>query len=200
MKKIPTLFIREFENHSVVNILPEVTPGMEWVLDGDGQATVKIDGSCCAIINGELYKRYDAKHGKKPPEGAIPCCDPDPVTGHWPHWVKVDPDRPSDKWFWEAYQNTFVRDLGADNDSLIADWTYEAIGKHFNGNPYGLDVDVLVPHAEDEITVKRTFDGIKQYLTDHYIEGIVFWKDGEPQCKIKRSDFCLECNSKGNNT
>lgn len=27
------------------------------------------------------------------------------------------------------------------------------------------------------------------YLSEHYIEGIVFWKDGEPKCKIKRSDF-----------
>lgn len=23
-------------------------------------------------------------------KGAIPCDEPDPVTGHWPHWVKVD--------------------------------------------------------------------------------------------------------------
>ncbi len=29
---------------------------------------------------------------------------------------------------------------------------------------------------------------------EHYIEGIVFWKDGEPRCKIKRSDFGLEWN------
>ena len=26
----------------------------------------------------------------------------------------------------------------------------------------------------------------------HNIEGLVFWKDGEPQCKIKRSDFGFE--------
>lgn len=29
MKKIPTLFKREFANHKVVKVLPEVTPGME---------------------------------------------------------------------------------------------------------------------------------------------------------------------------
>ena len=71
MKKIPTLFKREFEGHNIVNILPEVTEGMEWVLNGEGTATVKIDGACCAIINGEFYKRYDAKKGKSVPEGAI---------------------------------------------------------------------------------------------------------------------------------
>ncbi len=38
----------------------------------------------------------------------------------------------------------------------------------------------------------ETFEGIKQYLTDNNIEGIVFWLDGEPKCKIKRSDFGLK--------
>lgn len=65
MKKIPTLFERAYEKHKVVGCLPNVTAGMEWVLAGEGIATVKIDGSCCAIINGEFYKRYDAKKGKK---------------------------------------------------------------------------------------------------------------------------------------
>ena len=35
----------------------------------------------------------------------------------------------------------------------------------------------------------RTFEGLRDYLREHEIEGIVFWKDGEPRCKIKRSDF-----------
>ena len=84
MKKIPTLFTRIYENHKIVGIKNEITPGCERAFY-QGIATVKFDGSCCAIINDELYKRYDAKKGKQPPVGAIPCCDPDPVTGHWPH-------------------------------------------------------------------------------------------------------------------
>lgn len=81
MKKIPTLFERDFENHKVVNVRPVLTsPDLQWVLDGEGEATVKIDGTCCAVIDGVFYKRYDAKQGKTPPAGAIPCCDPDPVT------------------------------------------------------------------------------------------------------------------------
>lgn len=59
-------------------------------------ATEKLDGSCCAIINGEFYKRYDAKRGKTPPEEAIPCCEPDAITSHWPHWVKVNPEDKGD--------------------------------------------------------------------------------------------------------
>lgn len=98
MRKIPTLFERIFEKHKKVGILPNITPGMEWVIAGEGVATEKMDGSCCAIIDGIFYKRYDAKKGKVPPEGAIPCCEPNEVTGHWPHWVKVDSDDRGDMW------------------------------------------------------------------------------------------------------
>lgn len=182
MKKIPTLFKREFDEktHKIINILPEVTEGMEWVLNGEGTATVKIDGSCCAIINGEFYKRYDAKKGKPVPDGAIKCQEEaDPITGHLPCWVKVDSNDPADKWFVNAYNNT----------PSYGDGTYEAVGVHFQGNPYGLSSDILEPHGAKVIEVERTFEGIKKYLEENYIEGIVFWKDGEPKCKIKRSDF-----------
>lgn len=185
MKKIPTLFEREYANHRVVGIKPNVTEGMEWVIGGEGIATVKIDGSCCAIINGEFYKRYDAKKGKKVPEGAIPCCEPDAVTGHHPHWVKVDENNPADKWFVIAYQNTDSR----------ADGTYEAIGIHFQGNPYGLDCDILVKHGQEIVEIGRSFEAIEEWLRTHNEEGIVFWKDGEPKCKIKRSDFGFSWNA-----
>ena len=126
MKKIPTLFVREFENHRVVKVLPEVTPGFEWVLRGEGTPTVKIDGACCAIIDGKFYKRYDAKKDKRgnlkiPPSGAIPCCDPDPVTGHWPHWVLVDENDPADKWFVEA-RNSMIRPLPVRMESRKIFW------------------------------------------------------------------------------
>ena len=186
MKKIPTLFERVYENHKVVDILPKVTEGMEWVLAGEGIATVKWDGSCCAIIDGELYKRYDAKKGKNPPEGAIPCCDPDPVTGHWPHWVKCDRSNPSDRWFFAAYDYSMLLTL---DGQLLSDATYEAVGKHFNGNPYNLKDDRLIRHGITRDNVERSFEGIKHYLETHKHEGIVFWKDGEPKCKIKRTDF-----------
>jgi hypothetical protein len=184
MKKIPTLFEREYANHRVVGIKPNIIDGMEWVLEGKGIATVKIDGSCCAIINGEFYKRYDAKKGKKAPKGAIPCCEPDPITGHHPHWVKVDENNPADKWFINAYKNT----------PEITDGTYEAVGVHFQGNPYGLCNDILEKHGVKKIDVERSFEGIKKYLEENYIEGIVFWLDGEPKCKIKRSDFGFNWN------
>lgn len=185
MKKIPTLFEREFANHRVVKVTDKVTPGMEWVLEGKGVATIKLDGACCAIIDGKLYKRYDAKRGKKPPVGAIPCCDPDPVTEHWPHWVTVDKDNPADKWFVMAFYNSGTPlDLNA---------TYEAIGPHFQGNPYKLAQDVLEPHGTMPVVdISRTFAGIRKWLKENEVEGLVFWLGGEPRCKIKRTDFGFE--------
>jgi len=187
MKKIPTLFERVFENHRIVGITDTVHPGMEWVLNGEGVATIKLDGSCCAIINGEFYKRYDAKKGKKAPEGAIPCCPPDPVTGHHPHWVKISADNPSDKWFLAALDYT-----RRSQPFVLKDGTYEAIGLHFQNNPYDLNHDRLCRHGDVTVRVERTIEGIRKWLIENPAhEGLVFWKDGEPQCKIKRTDFGL---------
>lgn len=183
MKKIPTLFTRIYENHKIVGIKDVITPGCEKAFK-NGIATIKIDGACCAIIDGKFYKRYDAKKGKTPPKGAIPCCDPDPVTGHWPHWVAVDESNPGDKWFVAAMRNSINLNL--------SDGTYEAIGPHFQGNPYNLAEDKLVKHGELVVTVKRDFESISDWLNQHCVEGLVFWLDATPVCKIKRTDFGLE--------
>ena len=73
----------------------------------------------------------------------------------------------------------------------LKDGTYEAIGPHFQSNPYNLEKDIIEPHGIRVVEVERTFEGIKKYLEDNYIEGLVFWVDGKPICKIKRSDFGL---------
>lgn len=183
MKKIPTLFEREFDERGrIKRVLETPKPGFEWVFDGEGVATEKVDGACCAIIGGKFYKRFDAKEGRKIPDGAIPCMPMrDPYTGHWPHWLPVDFERGGDKWFVAAYKNS---------PWITEDGTYEAVGPHFQNNPYGLDEDCLEKHGRIVIhDCPRTFEGIREYLRTHEIEGIVFWKDGKPMCKIKRSDF-----------
>lgn len=188
MKKIPTLFVREFENHKVVRITDEFTNDSCKEAFLYGIPTLKIDGSCCAIINGEFYKRYDAKKGKAIPEGAIKCQEePDQVTGHFPCWVKVDANNSADKWFMEAYKN-YVKLYG-----LPENGTYEAIGKHFQGNPYGRDYDIIEKHGRIEIILReRTFESVKEWLEKNKDEGIVFWYNDNPVCKIKRSDFNLD--------
>lgn len=90
MKKIPTLFVRDYDNGGrVTNV---VTPGTEWVLSGEGIATRKWDGLAIMIASGVLYKRYDAKaftidkqtgikrvYDRKPPEGFIPLQEPEKI-------------------------------------------------------------------------------------------------------------------------
>jgi hypothetical protein len=188
MKKIPTLFKRIYEGHKIVGITPEITEGCEEAFL-KGVATVKIDGSCCAVIDGKFYKRYDAKKGKPIPEGAIKCQEePDPITGHFPCWVQVDAVNPADKWFREA-----ARYMSGNYAYKLLDGTYEAIGKHFQGNPYGLDYDTLERHGIETVSdLERTFEGVHEWLRAHNVEGIVFWLDDKPVCKIKRSDFGLE--------
>lgn len=192
MKKIPTLFVREFNtNGNKVSILNEFTNDKCKEALLYGAPTIKFDGSCCTVINGKFYKRYDAKRGKPIPIGAIKCQEKaDEVTGHLPCWVRVKEDNPSDKWFIRALDNT-LEILGE-----VEDGTYEAVGKHFNANPYNLFYDTLIKHGESKILdLERTFDGVKDYLEKHEIEGIVFWLDNEPICKIKRSDFGFKWKS-----
>lgn len=195
MKKIPTLFKRVFSpDHKTKTILPEVTPGCEAVLEGRCIPTVKWDGACCAIINGEIWKRYDAKHGKKPPEGAIRCQpEPDPITTHWPHWVKCVEGNPSDKYFLEAFENTSKSIIGLGwhhdgfitEDGLMKDCTLEAVGPSWQSNPYGLKCNLLFPHGwricseSGSICAnggKLSFQSIRECLSHSPIEGIVFWE------------------------
>lgn len=200
MKKIPTLFVREYGDHEVIGIIDKLTdPSLQVVLDGKCEATIKVDGSCCAIIDSKFYKRYDAKNGKKPPAEAIPCQDaPDEITGHWPHWLEVNENKPEDKWYAEAlknYCNDMIEKARVQvQNNRILDGTYEAVGPHFQGNPYNLKQDTLYKHGVDFITFTKpiTFDLLKTFLQENKIEGIVFWYNGKPLCKIKRSDFGYE--------
>lgn len=178
------LFTRVFDGHHVKELLPEVQEGCEWVLDPavEVMASEKIDGSCCMIKDNVLYKRFDYKVGRKLPEGAIPCQEKaDPITGHFPHWVKVSENNPSDKYHISAFKEK-------DN---WEDGTYEIIGPHFQGNPYNLEKDILEKHGQRVIeNPPRDFESIKKYLEDHIIEGIVFKRlsDGL-MCKIRRRDY-----------
>lgn len=200
MKKIPTLFERQYENHEVIGITNKLTDeSLQIVLNGKTLPTVKYDGSACMISGKKLYKRYDAKKGKKPPVGSIPCQpEPDSITGHWPHWVELNADNPADKWYLAAFNNALA--LSYTDASIIynneSEHTFEAVGPHFQGNPYELTYDTVIAHGFKTISqlqnIKLSFDIIKDFLKKSNIEGIVFWYDNKPLCKIKRTDFGFE--------
>lgn len=186
MKKMPTLFTREFEDHHIVKTLNEVTPGCEWVINGEGVATEKLDGTCTLFKDGRLWRRYDAKHGKPVPQNAVPCQpEADPITGHFPCWLPITDDKGDNKWFCRAYERQLAEGYAFEENQ-----TYELCGPHFQTNPYGLEQDRFYKHGEKILPdVPRDYDGIRQYLRDHMIEGIVFHRGNGDMCKIKRSDF-----------
>lgn len=187
MQKMPCLFERDFTNPRSPVLLETVTPGCEWVLAGEGIATRKWDGTACAVMNGVLYKRYDAKHGKQPPLGAVPCGEPDPITGHWPHWVKVDPRKAEDRWHALAWQR---RQAGKSGPALF-DGTYELCGPKVGTSNEGFGEHVFLRHGADVLEPPRNFAGLREFLGDNLIEGIVFRHEDGRMCKIRRHDFGL---------
>lgn len=202
MKKMSTLFRVDYEgkgrNRRTI-LHPEVRPENEWVIKGEGVATRKFDGTATAVIDGIFYKRYDAKAGKTPPEGAIPCIpEPDPITGHWPHWVKLTFGS-EDKFIMEALFNAIHERLvkliqtgDAKFKNQMPDGTYEAVGPKINGNADNFDKHMLVRHGEEVLEVERTFEGIRDFLEKTPIEGIVFHRENGDMCKIRRKDFGFE--------
>lgn len=90
MQKIISLFQRNYGGDLLVR--DEVTPGAEWVLAGDGVATRKLDGTCCLVRDGKLYKRHEVKPGRKPPANFEPATDADPITGKQQGWLPVTSD------------------------------------------------------------------------------------------------------------
>ena len=180
MKKIASLFQRNYDGDRRVR--DEVVPGSEWVIEGGGIATVKIDGTSCLVRSGQILKRYDAKHGKPPPTGFEPAQDPDPITGHWPGWVPIG-DEPDSKWHREAAARY--------NLSSLPDGTYELVGPKVQGNPYRLDEHDLVRHGDwqTEQPPPRDFSGLQKFFASQAIEGIVWHHPDGRMVKIKRRDF-----------
>jgi hypothetical protein len=177
MKKIISLFQRNYDGDRLVR--DEVVPGAEWVVAGEGVPTRKMDGTCCMVRDGQLFKRYDAKKGKTPPANFEPAQDYDETTGHMPGWVPVG-NGPEDRWHREA----FAREH-------FSNGTYELLGPKIQGNPEGYTMHILWPHGSDRLAddAPRTFDGLRKFFEVADIEGIVWHHSDGRMVKIKKKDF-----------
>ena len=183
MRKIVSLYQRNYDGDRLVR--DEVVPGAEWVIAGEGYPTRKYDGTCCMVKDMTLFKRYDAKGGKEAPFGFVPAQDPDPVTGHWPGWIEVG-NGSDDKWFREAAPGKWPK-------VILGDGTYELIGPKVNGNNECLSTHILIRHGITALPFfPRTFEGIKNYLSDGMIEGIVWHHEDGRMVKIKAKDFGIK--------
>lgn len=183
MQKVITLFKRDYEGTRLV--FNELVEGAEWVTLGEGRATEKIDGTSCLIRDRKLYKRFDAKKGRRPPVNFEAAQDePDPVTGHWPGWVPVG-DGPEDKWHRAGFQNT------TETSEIEDGTTYELVGPKVQGNKYGLAFHYLRKHGDVTLDdAPRDFNGLKKYFEDHpQYEGIVWHHPDGRLVKIKQRDF-----------
>lgn len=186
MRKIPTLFQRNYATDRLVR--DEVVSGCEWVLAGVGIATRKWDGTCCLVKEGKLYKRYELKRGKQPPAGFLPAQDEsDPITGDLPGWVPVG-DGPEDRYHREGWASLLLGGLLPADTFETA--TYELVGPKIQGNPEHYTRHDLIPHGYETLPdAPRDFAGLREYLTTHDIEGIVWHHSDGRMCKLKGRDF-----------
>lgn len=179
MRKIISLFQRNYDGDRLVR--DEVVPGAEWVIQGEGQATRKLDGTCCMVRDGKLFKRYDLKPGKVAPVD-FEVVQKDEVTGKAFGWVPVG-DGPEDKWHRQGWETS----------GPLSDGTYELVGPKIQGNPEKYATHTLVPHGSEELQgVPRTFDRIKWWLSTRDVEGIVWHHPDGRMVKIKAKDFGLK--------
>ena len=180
MKKIISLFQRNYSTDHLV--CDEIVPGAEWVVNGEGVATRKWDGTCTRMKDGKLWKRLEVKKGKIAPIGFEPAQEPDIITGDCPGWVLVG-DGPEDRWFREVLK-MYV---------MLNDGTYELCGPKINGNLEKLDIHLLIKHGNMILEdCPRTFNELKEYLSGRDIEGIVWWHDDGRMVKIKKKDFGMK--------
>ncbi len=190
MRKIVSLFQRNYDGDRLVR--NEIVPGAEWVLDGEGTATRKFDGTCCLVRDGKLLKRYDAKQGKTPPPDFEPAQDYDPMTGHMPGWVPVG-DSKEDQWHRDGLERTKT----LYRDGTIPDGTYELIGPKIQGNPEHAETHYLVRHGMDAIPdCPRDYSGLRAFLATQDIEGVVWHHPDGRMVKIKGKDFGLKRSKK----
>lgn len=165
-------------------VYDEVNPGCEWVLQGEGKATIKWDGTACAVIGGELFKRFAKGPTSELPVGAI-CCNDDPERSKRHYWVPIT-THASDQWHREPWNKVDA----VTRSILMPDGTYELVGPKVNGNKHKFGHHHFRRHDEYVLeNVPRTFEGMKAYMQDFNYEGIVFHHEDGRMAKITRKKF-----------
>jgi hypothetical protein len=196
MKKIPTLFQRDDATNRRY-VTQDVDPACQWVLDGEGTATFKWDGTAVLIDgDGAMWKRREVKPSQTPPVG-FRHEETDEVTGKSVGWVRCDLDNPDDQWHWEAY----------DQPGRLRPGTYELLGPKIQGNPHGYETHVLVSHeampfagpdGDFYAPPPRDYDGLATWMREFAardaraargFEGIVWHHPDGRMAKLKAKDL-----------
>lgn len=202
MRKIPTLFKRDPDD--MRHVLPEVTPGCEWVLAGEGVATRKYDGTCVALLSVvtaaqcagfagereyEWFARREVKPGKQPPANFVPV-EHDETTGKTVGWEPIS-QSPFAKFHAEALGNMVEQLTAAEMEAT----TYELCGPKINGNPEGYPQHELIRHNGAETyeidPADLTFERLAMLMRslESHAEGIVWHHPDGRMAKLKVRDF-----------
>lgn len=209
MKKIPTLFVR---NYTTGFVIPEITPGCEWVMESSWPAHRKYDGTCVGLfltVNGEV--RFDSigsdEINNRSQIGERWMARREIKQGHeFPDdFEAMQFDSTTKKTFgWEpAEQSPFYKflleaEFGLENRYL---GTYELCGPKINGNPEGYKRHTLVHHWSTEqlgnvqvldiheMTVEDAYEALKATLSYMPVEGVVWYGFTNGYAKLKRKDF-----------
>lgn len=182
MEKIPTIFNKDPNN--LGRVIDEINPECFWVFKPWGRTTVKHDGTCVKIENGCMFKRREVREGQVAPSD-FQLVEIDPVTNKQYGWVPVT-NTPDNKYHLEAFDEAKYM--------AFPDGTYELVGPKIQGNPENYDRHTLIKHGSVEIDrgeFEYTFEGIKAWLFDHDVEGLVFYYFDQ-RGKIKKRDFGMK--------
>lgn len=184
MQKIPTLFVRDEQDRN--RLTRVVDPRCQWVVDGEGVATRKYDGTCVMLDDaGNWWARREVKPGKETPPYFVQAGH-DEITGKTMGWIPIEHSTWS-SWHAEALANN------GPAEGITG--TFELIGPKVNGNPERAEEHMLVEHAfAVHVDVPElTFDGIRKTVLalaeKDGCEGIVWHHDDGRMVKIKARDF-----------
>lgn len=197
MRKVPTIFVRDWGGelgHPGRHVVSVPNPECAWVFAGQGLPTRQLDGTCCLVDDGDLFRRHEVRFDKKKnrlreaPEGFVEL-ERDEETGARVGWVAVG-NGPEDRWHREGWEAAQV--------GVIADGTYELVGPQINGNPEGYAANILIAHADcgdmldqDDLP-PRDYDGLCAWFTAHDVEGIVWHHPDGRMGKVKGRDFGVD--------
>lgn len=179
MIKIPTLFIRNEQNMKLVT--RDINPDAEWIFNGNAIPTVKKDGTNIRVTISHWQCIHVEKRRNPTRE--------EKAAGAEPGYIDASRDDPSDKHIFAAVDATTFTGWP---DGL---WPCEALGPKIQGGVeasqpmlYSFVLHPLVIAEPFELT----YDGIRDFLATHTIEGIVWHDENHYRfAKIKRRDFAL---------
>lgn len=182
MQKIPTIFDRNWDGDKTV--IDRLIVEFDFA---NAIATEKIDGMNVRVtIRNGTSVRLEKRLNPTKIQKAKGIVDP------W--YTDADEFGPTDKWLFDALKHT---ELGTLPDG---EWSAEAVGVNIQGNPLGLDRNLVIffslgqcPVFED---VPTSYEELKTWLPTQKskvgaggIEGIVWHGQGGKMCKIKTKDF-----------